>query len=905
MALEAGTRLGHYEVVSSLGAGGMGEVYRAKDTKLGREVAIKLLLDEVSKDPDRLARFEREARFLASLNHNNIATLYGFEKEGDTSFLVMELVEGETLAERIKRGTIPVDEALPLFLQIAEGLEAAHEKGVIHRDLKPANIKVSEDGNVKILDFGLAKAMAPPQEPAAPGQSQSPTLTLAATQRGEILGTAAYMAPEQASGKTVDERADIWAFGVCLFEALSGKRAFQGEDAPNTLAAVLRDDPELDSLPADVPSSMKSLLQLCLAKKRRDRLHDIADARLLLQKPGADGLANSLPTTALWRSTPMVAALGVVTVVTLATLAWLVNRPSAPMGPSLHLDVKIAEADGGAVLDAVLSPDGCDLAYVVHRPSADGAPTRELYVRQLDQLEGRLLASGSVFQPFFSPDGDWVAFFTDSELRKVQVSGGAPQTVTAASSWSTGTWTRDGTIVFNARPPGGLVRVSANGGEPELMTELAEGEHTHRSPQLLPGGKALLFTSFTTWQGSSGPSSIEALNLQTRERSVVRANGSHGRYLPTGQLVFRAGEDLFAVAFDLKELTTKGSAVPIQSGVFGPIQSNVLTLHNIENSGYDLSDSGSLVYLSGGAEEQKFPAVWVDLRGDDTPLLSPGLYGSPQLSPDGSRLAVTELRDGNVDIWVYDLERGTETRLTDDSARDDDVAWSPDGETLAFNSERNQRNAIYETRADGSGEIETLIGGAHSVFPSSYSPDGRFLAYGRAKLDVVDEDVWILPLDGQSEPYAFLDTQANESMGMFSPDGRWIAYESDVSGIFQIYVRPFPDGAGRVMISTNGGRYPKWSADGRALFFGTGSHIARVLVKEGNGVLRPGIAEAVLDEGYLLVPILAGEPYPGFDVAGDGRRFVVFPAATDSYGTDHVTLVTNWFEELERLVPTD
>ena len=903
MALEAGTRLGHYEVVSSLGAGGMGEVYRAKDTKLGREVAIKLLLDEVSQDAERLARFEREARVLASLNHNNIATLHGFEKEGDTSFLVMELVEGETLADRIKRGAIPVDEALALFLQIAEGLEAAHEKGVIHRDLKPANIKVSEDGKVKILDFGLAKAMAVDTgESDAASMSMSPTLTLAATQRGEILGTAAYMSPEQASGKAVDKRTDIWAFGACLYEALTGERAFHAEDAPNTLAAVLRDDPDLALLPADTGARLRRLLRRCLAKRPSERLHDIADARLVLGETDED--APDLPAIAKLRSTvSWAAASGFGLALLLASILWVTIRPSSQDRASLRVDVRLAEAIDGAVATSVaFSQDGRSIAYVIRGRAND---ERELYVRSLDSLNGRKLASGSVFHPFFSRDGQWVAFFTNTALFKVPVSGGTPTELAPAQTSSNGDWSENDTIVFySGNTPGGLVRVSADGGEMEALTEgVTDGLH-HVSPQVLPGGRSVLFTEFEMRQGTadpSNPSAIRVLDLETRATKTIVSAGAHARYVPTGHLVYLDDGSLFAMPFDLDALATKGT--PTRTSI------KVFTTPQGDQPAYGFSRSGSLIHIV-AAESYSNRVVWVDRSGNATPLLEPGLYGGPRLSPDATRLALIELRDGNIDVYVHDLDSGTETRLTFDEARDDDVVWSRDGEFVIFNSLRGNTDGHYTTdglyrkKADGSGDVELLL--LHEepgeVYPSSVGRHGE-IAYGQVTPDS-DGDILVLaPNSDAPEPVAA--TEAKEGLPMFSPNGSWIAYESiGDAGNWEVYARPYPPGPGLFQISKRGGRYPTWAADGRELFYATEKGVVAVALVSDGTTLRPG-NPVELFGGYSGGSLVGGEGYKGFDVAPDGQGFVVVEPPSGLWGNDSVRLVTNWFEELERLVPTE
>ena len=892
--LEAGSTLGHYEILSSLGAGGMGEVYRARDTKLGREVALKLLLEEVSADPERLARFEREARVLASLNHPNVATLYGFEREADTSFLVMELVEGETLAERIGRSPIPADEAIGLFVQIAEGLEAAHEQGVIHRDLKPANIKLSPEGQIKVLDFGLAKALVTEDEDRA-NFSESPTLTLAATRRGEILGTAAYMSPEQAAGKTVDRRADLWAFGVCLYEALTGQRAFQAEDAANTLASVLRDEPDLDELPSATPMSAKRLLSLCLAKNPRHRLRDASDARLILLEPQEAMTEAAVPSRS--RSLPA-AALGFATAVALAIALWVGLRPSETPPPRLHIDVRIAETGGNQLArDIALSNDGKQMAYVL---TADAAGDNDLlYVRTLESLEGRVLATGAVFHPFFSPDGSWVAYFTSVALMKVPTGGGTPIELAPAEPASNGSWAADGTIVFKGvLSTGGLARVSAAGGEPEALTEVVLGQGIHLSPQVLPGGRSILFTSFSTWWGTHDPlsrPSIQILDLETRDTKTVLANGAHARYLPTGHLVFLDGGSLFAIPFDLDSEATGGTPAPLAIDVFAtPVN---------EHPGFSASESGQLLYLAGSGAAPN-TALWVDRDATTAPLLDPGFYAGPRLSPDGNRLTVAELRDGNVDIRIYDLASGTDVKLTFDDAQDDDPIWSRDGRHILFNSSRDGADGIYRVAADGSEGVEPMIvreAADGSLYPSSEGPNGE-LAYGFYSTESSD-DILVLEPDGSST--MLVETMSRDSLPQFSPDGRWIAYSTIESGAWEVFVTPYPPGPGRQQVSSGGGTDVKWSGDGHELYYAAPSGILVVPVEYTARGIRLGTPEVLLEgSGYRAGSHVAGEPYPAFDPSPDGQGFVVIQSPPGSWGNDHVRLVTGWFAELERLAPS-
>ena len=583
MSLTVGSRLGHYDVTALIGEGGMGQVYRATDTQLGRDVALKILPDAFAADPDRLARFQREAQVLASLNHPGIAQIYGTEedKTDGTRALVLELVAGPTLADRIAQGPIPVDEALPIAKQIAEAVEAAHEAGVIHRDLKPANIKVREDGTVKVLDFGLAKALdtTPASDP-----SQSPTLTAAATQMGVILGTAAYMAPEQARGKPVDRRADIWSFGAVLFEMLTGRRVFGGRDVSATLAAVIQSDPAWDALPAETPARVTNLLRRCLEKEQNERIHAVGDVRLAMAgafettvSPPSDQGVAPLP-TGMKRAIPVKLAVPLAVVVLLAGVGgtWWAMRPaSLPPAATMRVEVTVTGlAPGVGVIGAELSPDGTHMAYVVGR----GNSFNGLHVRALDEGEDTLLASGIAFSPFFSADGQWVGYSTPNEVRKVPVSGGAPQTVTSGFKLG-GTWGPDDMVILGGSD--GLVSVSADGGEPVSLTQVGEGESFHALPQVLPGNQAVLFTAGRGAGGASGTSDIEVLDLETGTRSVVQTGSAFGRYTPSGHLVYEVNDALFAAPFDLVTLDVSGSATPIeailQPGLLGVNRREILT----------------------------------------------------------------------------------------------------------------------------------------------------------------------------------------------------------------------------------------------------------------------------------------------------------------------------------------
>ena len=892
--LNPGTKVGHYSIVGHIGAGGMGEVYRATDTKLRRDVALKVLPEVFAKDAERMARFSREAVVLASLNHPNIAAIYGLEEQDGIRALVLELVEGPTLADRIKDGPLPPDEALGIAKQIAEALEAAHEQGIIHRDLKPANVKVREDGQVKVLDFGLAKALEDPNPEEDPGNS--PTLSIAATRAGVILGTAAYMSPEQAKGKKADRRADIWAFGIVLYEMLSGKRAYTGDSISEVLAAVLMKEPDYDALPETVSAPLRKLLRRCLTKDRTQRLQAIGEARIAITEFVADSAASSVmisppmaepqPTWLRW--TPWAAgALALVSIVSVAGW-WQATRPVEQSPMRLHVEVApdnpLFTSIGAA---AVLSPDGKLLAYV-----ATEGGTQKLYVRPLDQMEATALSgTEGARNPFFSPDGQWIGFFTGSALKKVSVSGGAPLTLTSAGDGRGGTWSEDDTIVLASNTTTGLSRVSAAGGEPEEVTTPGEGERSHRWPWFLPGGKAALFMTQDDGQAYDD-SDIEAVNLATGERTVVHRGGTYPRYLPSGHLIYVRDGTLFAVPFDPDRLETTGQPAPILEGVL--FSGNT----SAGNGGaqYAFSQNGTLAYLAGTVADQSFPVVWADRKGATTALLDEArAYSSPRLSPDGKRVAFHIDTGDSRDIWLYEIARGAMTRLTFVGDSNIVPIWTPDGSRVAFASTRTgSGQPIFWKRADGAGEAEQLTSGATTQGPGSFSPDGRFLAYF-ADSPETGFDLWVVPLEGDRKPETFLASPATEVFPEFSPDGRWIGYMSNESGRMEIYVRPFPGPGGKWQVSTEGGAFQRWTRNGGELIYRQGSKWMAVEISAEGDSLRAGKPQEIFEGAFLNLA-----RFPAYDVSRDGNRFVLFPAAEDTgvVSRTHLNFIFNWFDTL-------
>ena len=915
-----GRLLGSYKILSLLGAGGMGEVYRAQDTKLGREVAIKVLPAAFTQDPGRLARFEREARLLASLNHPNIAAIYGLEEADGIRFLALELVEGKTLGERIAKDPLPVEEALEVCRQMAEGMEAAHEKGVIHRDLKPANVKVTPEGKVKILDFGLAKAFE--GETPVTDISQSPTLTEEMTRAGVILGTAAYMSPEQAKGKPADKRADVFAFGAVLYELLTGKRAFEGETITETIAAVLKSEPEWERLPSDTPWRIKELLEDCLQKEAHDRLHDIANVRIQIKK----ALSEPAPVSPIGQTLAgqpgrgrrtitlgLVALAGAV----IGVAIWSLMRP--PLSPPAALKRLVIPLPSIAPLEVetlrpalALSPDGTRLIYVANRGGK-----RQLYLRQMERLEATPISgTEGGHSPFFSPHGQSVGFIVGNKLKKISVSGGAPETIDVVPPVTRGaSWGPDDTIIFTPSQNGGLSWTLAVGDTPppyafsytsnhpleaQILTtpDPTQGEYSHRWPQFLPGGKTVLFTIDTG--GSFDEARIGVLSLETGKVKVLLDGGTNARYSPTGHIVFARAGAVLAVPFDLERLERTGDPVTVIEGI---LMEPGGTAH------FTFSDDGSLAYVPGGMLVTDRKLVWVNRQGEVDPLPAEAReYMHPSLSPDGKQVAVTIREGSNYDVWVSEVERGSLGRLTSDPGEDFAPIWTPDGKQVTFGSEMAGTGPMLWWRpADGSGPQELLLEreeGRRGQYSSSWSPDGQTLAFNDLLDPVNGQDIWMLPLEGEQEPWAFLNTEFEETGAMFSPDGRWLAYTSNETGRDEVYLQPFSvtGPRGTKQVSVGGGAEPLWAQDSRDLFYRNGDKMMAVAI-ETELELSVGTPR-LLFEGRFL-PVLSGdEPGSSYDISPDGKRFLMIQREQDLVPTE-IIVVLNWFEELKRLVPTN
>jgi serine/threonine-protein kinase len=862
-----GQTIAHYRITAKLGAGGMGEVYRAVDTKLDREVAIKILPDSVTHDPERLARLEREAKVLASLNHPNIAQIYTVEQGA----LVLELVKGETL-----KGPLPLDTALIYASQIADALAVAHDKGIVHRDLKPANIMITPAGVVKVLDFGLAKAV----DESTGDPQNSPTLTISPTRAGVILGTAPYMSPEQARGKPVDKRADIWAFGCVLYEMLIGEPAFTGETTTDVLAAVVKTEPDL----AKVPFKLRRLVRHCLEKNPNQRMQAIGDWPLLVEdRPLVERPRGPV---VLWLEAAVLAVLCVAT----TWVAWRAARPTnTTLRPVLRLDVDLGpDVSISAPFNApfALSPDGRSLAYVSRS---------RIFVRQLDQSQATELPDTSGgYAPFFSPDNRSLAFFGQGRLKRISLEGGAPMALCEACQGVGGSWSEDGNIFITQIGAGqSLLRVPSAGGAATPITEVAPGEASHRWPQALPGGKAVLFTASTTLN-SFDAATIDVISLADHNRKTLVKGGTFGRYLPTGHLVYVNQGTLYAVRFDLKRLNVLGAPVPVLDQVD---YSSALGSADI-----DFSESGTLVYRRGGTGRGRMTVQWLYENGQVKPLLAnPGYYLRPRLSPDGSRLAM-DLTDGaHQDIWIHDLNLGAVNRLTYEGANQNAV-WTPNGRYLVLKG----KDGIDWIRANGTGKPEPLTQSKSAQFPYSFSPDGRRLAYHEVS-ERSGFDIWTLPIESDEKglrggkPAPFLQTPFDERSPAFSPDGRWIAYVSNESGPYQVYVRGFPDTGGKWQVSVDGGSIPEWSRTERKLFFRTEDQrimVASYSVKGGSFVPeKPRV--------WSEQRIGGGATFGNYDLAPEGKRIaalVPFGQQADQ-PRNQVTLLLNFYDELRRRVP--
>jgi len=897
MGLDVGMRVNVYDVTGKLGEGAMGEVYRARDTTLDRDVALKVLPDSFTADPDRLGRFQREAKVLASLNHPNIGGIYGLETSGENQALVLELIEGPTLAERIAEGPVSADQAISMVRQMAEALSAAHDAGVVHRDLKPANIKVRPDGTVKVLDFGLAKAV----EGSAAGaeSSDAPTITAMSSQVGAIIGTAAYMSPEQARGEDVDKRSDIWALGCVAYELLTGRRAFEGRTMSDTLASVLAREPDIAQIPREVPTAFRKFIKRCLEKEPNQRLRDATEGILQLEERLADGeaaensnRAERPPATYFWQKPAVAASILLLVSGAMAGLAVVlwpepvpeVTRalltPSNPTVMEARFDRNIA-----------ITPDG---NRVVYKALTGGQS--QYFVRVLSELEASPLTglTPNIRNIFISPEGDRVGFFDGNRaVQRVSILGGPPVDIAEIPAPPRGaTWGPDDEIIFAAGNRG-LFRVSVAGGALEQLTEpdTAMEETSHMWPEYLPGGRAVLFSIRTT--GPLENSQIAVLDLETGDYRTLFPGGSNPIYSPTGHIIYGVSGTLRAVLFDAQNLEVLSEPIPVVDQVAMGPRGGV---------NFSISDNGTLVYISGSAGgDRGLDLTWVDRDGREESLdAESGDYYEPYLSPDGSRVAV-RIGDtgGDSSIHVYDIERNNFTQFTFDGAAECCPVFTPDGERIAFASNRSGTPNLYIKNADGTGEVERLTDVNQLQFPNAWSPDGDSLVLSEGG------DVFKLSVGSDGQAVPLVSSEFREHRAALSPDGAWIAYESNEDGDPDIYVRPFPDVEdGKWKVSTRGGRFPIWGADSQELFYVAGRSLmfARVTTTPSFDAGNPEV---------LLEGLFASERNftRAFDVNGDGERLLVMKETVtvdvDSDSRQKVVLALNWFEELEARVPAE
>lgn len=901
--METGTQLGHYTVLAFIGRGGMGEVWKARDTKLGREVAIKMLPEEFSKDPDRLARFEREAKLLASLNHPNIAAIYGLEEHNGVPFLVLELVEGDTLADRLKQGAIPVDDSLKLSLQIAEALEAAHEKNIMHRDLKPANIKITPEGRVKVLDFGLAKAFA--GEKSDVSLSNLPTVVIGATQHGAILGTAAYMSPEQAKGQNTDSRSDIFSFGAVLYEMLTRKQAFHGENVSQILTRVIEREPDWSLLPGNFNPRIVAMLRRCLAKDLKRRQQNVTDLRLEVEEIIADprGLIVGVETSAgqkpLWKRAMPVTLAAVIAVVVTGVIAWNLKPTAAPItAPVTRFPFILPEGqqftNEGRFL--LLSPDGTQLVYVANN---------RLYLKSMREsgsiaIQGAESGQGEgLSNPVFSPDGQSIVFWSGGTLKRIAASGGVPVTICTAASPGGISWAADDEIVFG-QGTRGIMRVSANGGQPETILTVKEGEFA-LNPQILPGGDEILYTLASAnvpvaeerWNAAQ----IVVQSLRSGERKVLINGGSDARYVPTGHIVYVLRGDLLAVPFDVKRLEVTGGATPVVEGI------ETTATGTAE---FSSSDSGSLVYVAGQQTGVTLSRLsFVDLNGNTKAIGLPiAGYDDLLVSPNGKELSY-DINDGKErNIWVYDLSGATAPRrLTFGGTVNHHPVWSPDGERILYRSNREGTPVgEFWQRADGTGAPERLTtpepGTQHGA--DSFLPGELKFFYVVIKLPVTAE-IWLHSLEQKKAVPVIQIPSAQVSNASPSSDGHWLAYQSNETGRFEVYVQPFPTTGGKFQVTSEGGQHPVWSPDGRKLFYEHMGHLMSVAIRTqssfafGTPTLLP-IPEIV--QSQKTAP-------RQYDIMPDGKQFIVkFPPATTKGAAppSQIQVVLNWFTELKQRV---
>jgi Tol biopolymer transport system component/tRNA A-37 threonylcarbamoyl transferase component Bud32 len=888
MAIEPGQELLHYRLIEQIGEGGMGVVWSAVDTSLDRQAAIKFLPEGFAEDAQRLGRLEREAKLLATLQHPGIAAVYGLHEDRSIRFLAMELVDGPTLHERLRSGPLSIDDTIDIGCQIADAVAAAHQSGVLHRDLKPANVKVTPEGKVKVLDFGLAKSVESGSDSGSSlSASMSPTATSARTLEGVILGTASYMSPEQARGRAVDRRTDVWSFGCVLFELLTGKAAFGGDTISDTVAHVLRGEPDWDTLPSNCPSGLVRLLRRCLRKDASRRVHDLADARVLLEdareemEAGVLGIETAPAPAGAPRSRVIVWAM-IALVLGGLLGAWAVGfRPSSapearPAHFSLLLPPEAPFIASGWAFPFRITPDGGTVVYCASPP---GLPP-QLAVRDLAGTDVKLLdGTADADDITLSPDGTRIAFVADGVLKHTPISGGSISTITD-KAWGSGYWGRDGYIYFNPDYLGGLSRVPESGGDPEPLTRVEEGSGVfgHWHPELLPGERYLLYSR---WRATQHDCSIVRHDLYTGEDELLIANGCRPRYLPSGHLLYTRGGSVMATRFDPENGVPAGQPVVVLDDAYITPQSGGLAL--------DFAPNGTLLYLRESAAGNQSILTSVDMDGNVTPLDRKSRdYADVSVSPDGARLALTVRQGVNMDIWIFDYERGGLRRVTFDGTHQSPV-WAPDGRRIAYVSYLDGPYDIYQQPLDDSEEASPLLRGPLDDQPTSWSAD-RGLLINRT-VEAAGDDVLLNTEEGEE---TLVSTPSQDQWATWSPDSRWIAYQSNASGAFEVFVMAYPSGGGRWQISLEGGIQPRWAPDGRTLYYRDDDALWAVGIDTSSG-FRAGRPRRLFGKEKL------GGTVQSYDVHPDGNQFIVLRSRRDS--STPMEVVVNWFEELERLVP--
>jgi eukaryotic-like serine/threonine-protein kinase len=874
LALTTGTRIGPYEIKSPLGEGGMGVVWRARDLKLQRDVALKLLPDHFADDSERLARLQREAQVLASLNNSNIAQVFGLEESDGRCCIVMELVEGDTLQQRLRRGLLPIDEALAIAKQITEALEAAHERGVIHRDLKPANIKLTSDGQVKVLDFGLAKSVQE-QQPAS--LSNSPTV-VNATGPGVILGTAAYMSPEQAKGRLADRTSDIWAFGCVLYEMLTGRAAFEGETASEILAGVMKTEPEWHLLPVEAPASIRRLLRRCLQKDRRARLQHIGDARIEIDEASTPSELDGRQ--AQRRTTPIGWIVALVSVLVLVGIVIMWFRQPAPRLPGeVRFEFTTPQTSDPYPVSLAISPDGQQVVFV---GTSNGQP--QLFLRSLNSVSTRPVpGTEGGFYPFWSPDSRSIGFFTGGKLKRVDIDGGLIRALANAPNPVGGTWNRDGTILFTPNYTGPIFRTSANGDDAVALTRVEGQEASHRYPRFLPDGRHFLYYI---------PSSVEVRGVYVGSLAggpAVRLLDADApaSYVASQHLLFVREGRLIAQQFDAAKLALSGNPFPVAD--------QVVAANDSSAAGVATSDAGPIAYRAGLATGQR-QYVWFDRAGKEIGIAgNPDALPSrdPAMSPDGRRIGFHRTTNGNTDVWLFDLVTALPSRFTFDTAADSNPVWSPDGSTIVFNSNRKGVYDIYKKPANGNGSEELLLATSQNKAAVDWSPDGRFVLF-RSPSPTTGFDLWVLPMPEGKNPFPVVQTPFEERDGQFSPDGKWIAYQSNESGRPEILVQPFPGPGGKLQVSTNGGAQVRWRPDGKELFY-IGLDGRLMAVPIGLAPNKQSL-EAGVPMPLFLTNIggaIQGAFKQQYIVSKDGQRFLMNSVVTQAVPSP-VTVILNW-----------